>query len=114
LRENILDAPARLHAVLHRTMMTVAEVEAFEVGQVVSLKGVTVGSVRLEGPRQRLLANVRLGQVSGLRAVRLEPAQEVDLGEVPIADAVRPAVAPPDRIPADAEQVMRETPDAGG
>lgn len=99
LRANVMDAPARLHAVLHRAQMSLSEVEGFQVGQVLPLTGITVASVRLEGPRQRLLAHARLGQVSGLRAVRLEQARDTDMAEVPIADAGRPAVAPPD--PAD-------------
>jgi len=95
LRANVMDAPARLHAVLHRSRMSLSDVEAFRVGQVLPLAGITVASVRLEGPRQRLLATARLGQVSGLRAVRLEQPSNADLAEVPIADSLRPAVPPP-------------------
>lgn len=104
LRANVMDAPARLHAVLHRAEMSLSDVEAFQVGQVLPLTGITVASVRLEGPRQRLLAKARLGQVSGLRAVRIEPARGGDMAEAEIAEASRPAVAPLDPTDSDPEE----------
>lgn len=97
LRESVLDAPARLHAVLHRVRLPLAEVEAFEVGRIIAMPGVTVSSVRLEGPGQEELATARLGQVSGLRAIRLEKSASARLTDVPLADPARPTDPP--RLP---------------
>lgn len=94
LRDSVMGAPARLEAVLHRARLPLAEVEGFEVGQVIALPGVTVASVRLEGPGQTALFTARLGQVAGLRAVRLERARMADLAEVPIADRRSPTDPP--------------------
>ena len=65
-------APAELHAVLHRMRLSLRQVDGFHVGQVIALPGITVGSVRLEATDGRLLARARLGQMAGLRAVRVQ------------------------------------------
>ncbi len=71
-------APAELHAVLHRMRLSLRQVDGFHVGQVIALPGITVGSVRLEATDGRLLARARLGQMAGLRAVRVQvPAAEM-------------------------------------
>ncbi len=75
-------APANLHAVLHRLRLPIHQVEAFDVGQVIPLPGVTVSSVRLEGPDGALAARARLGQVSGMRAVRIEAMPVPELKDV--------------------------------
>lgn len=72
LRASVLSAPADLNAVLHRITLPLAAIEAFEVGQMVALPGVTVASVALEGPGGAVWAKARLGQTNGLKAVRLE------------------------------------------
>ncbi|NDV00919.1 FliM/FliN family flagellar motor switch protein [Pseudoroseicyclus tamaricis] len=87
LRSAVLSAPAVLTAVLHRMRLTYADVAAFEVGQVLPLPGVTVGSVRLEGADGRLHARARLGQASGLRAVRVEEPAPAELQDAPMAGA---------------------------
>ncbi len=74
LQSAVMDAPAELSAVLHRMTLNVAEVEALEVGQMVALSGGSVAGVRLEGPDGDCVAEARLGQVTGLRAVRIERA----------------------------------------
>ena len=61
-------------------------VEGFAVGDVLPLPGVTVGSLRLEGPDDAPVAPARLGQVMGLRAVRLELARPSELREVELVD----------------------------
>lgn len=79
LAEAVGAAAANLHAVLHRPRLPIREVEAFEVGQIVPLPGVTVNSVRLEAADGSVAARARLGQVSGMRAVRLESAPMPEL-----------------------------------
>ena len=74
-------APAELHAVLHRMRLSLRQVDGFHVGQVIALPGVTVGSVRLEATDGRLLARARLGQMAGLRAVRVQVPAAAEMTE---------------------------------
>jgi flagellar motor switch protein FliM len=67
----VMEAPCRLDAILHRRSLTLGAVEAFGVGQVLPLPGVTVSSVRVEGPGGALIGPGKLGQMGGMRAVRL-------------------------------------------
>lgn len=71
-RDAVFEAPAMLRAVLHRLPMPLREAENLKVGQTIPLPGVTTRSVRLEGPDGAMIAPARLGQVTGLRAVRVE------------------------------------------
>jgi flagellar motor switch protein FliM len=78
----VLDAPCSLQAVLHRQTLMLGLVEGFHVGQVVALPGVTVDSVRVEGPGGAFVGAAKLGQVGGMRAVRIgraRPAQMDDM-----------------------------------
>ena len=86
LKDAVLEAPAVLHAVLHRLSLPLDQVEGFQPGDVVSLPGVTVNSVRFEGPDGKPVAAARLGQVTGLRAVRLELPVARDMDEVKLVD----------------------------
>lgn len=87
----VLSAPAELHAVLHRMQMSLRQVDGFEVGQVLALPGVGVGSVRIEGPGGRMVATARLGQVAGLRAVRIERPTPPQMAEARPLSGVTPA-----------------------
>lgn len=84
LRAAVLDAPLDLDAVLARVVLPMTKVEGFEVGQVITLAGVTVGSVMLSGPDGKSAAQARLGQIAGKRAVRIEQ-EVVELADVPVA-----------------------------
>jgi len=72
LRAAIADSPAQIDAVLGQLRLSLAQIEAFDVGQVIALPGISLASVTLTGPGDTALATARLGQMSGLRAVRLE------------------------------------------
>lgn len=89
LGEQVMAAPAEVLAVLHRLRLSLAEAEGLEVGLVLPLPGVTVASVRLQGPGGADLGPARLGQVAGMRAVRLEAPPPPTLGEI----------APPGPVP---------------
>lgn len=102
-RASVLDAPARLMAVLHRMILPVNQVEDLRAGQVVPLSGVTVASVRVEGPDGAMVLHGRLGQVAGLRAVRLEQRTKADLGDVPLEGPRTPGIAAPAGLPATAQ-----------
>jgi flagellar motor switch protein FliM len=67
----VMDAPCTLNAILHRLTLSLGQVEGFTIGQVLPLPGVSVSSVRLEGPGGLPVAPGKLGQMGGLRAVRL-------------------------------------------
>lgn len=74
LQRAVLGARSDLRAVLHRERMTLKQVEALHVGQVLALPGVTVSAVRLEAIDGRAVASGRLGQIGGMKAVRIETA----------------------------------------
>jgi flagellar motor switch protein FliM len=90
----VMEAPAILHAVLHHMTLPLNKVAGFQVGDTLPLPGVTVASVRMEGPGGQVLSRARLGQVTGMRAVRLEVAGPSQLSEVSIPER-RPFAAPP-------------------
>ena len=69
-------APATLDAILHRMSLPLGLVDALKVGDTIPLLGATVGSVRLFAPDGMLVAEARLGQSGGKRAVRIQPAPE--------------------------------------
>lgn len=77
------NAPADLHAVLHRMRLSLRQIDGFHVGQIIAMPGVTVGSVRLEGADGRVLARARLGQFTGLRAVRIQAPAPVEMTDTP-------------------------------
>lgn len=91
LRRNVLDAPADLTAVLARLRLPMAAIQKFEVGQVVPLVGAQIGGVRIEGPARQLLGQARLGQLNGMRAIRIEAPQAQQLQEVDVSGAPKGA-----------------------
>jgi len=100
-RANLGLSPADLEAVLGRLTLPLSQVDAFETGQVLPLAGLTLDRVQLESAGARV-ARVRLGQVSGMRAVKFDqPAAEMEaLGAPPppaSAAAMAPAEAPAKR-----------------
>ena len=98
LRASVMRAPAELHAVLHRLPMSLRDVEGFKVGQVLPLTGVTVGSVRLEGPDGGCVGQARLGQVTGLRAVRIEQTARIEMRDAALGQHLSDAVAMADDL----------------
>jgi flagellar motor switch protein FliM len=78
----VMEAPCRLDAILHRLTLPLGAVEAFTVGQVVPLPGVTVSSVRIESLGGAIVGPGKLGQVGGMRAVRLLSPRSPQLEEL--------------------------------
>lgn len=89
LQENIADATASLDALLHRFPVSLATAQALRVGSILPLPGCSVSSVRLLAADGQVVAQAKLGQVGGYRAVRLETAPEAQL------EALSSAAAPP-------------------
>lgn len=78
----VMEAPCTLQAVLHRRTLTLGVVEGFAVGQVVPLPGVTVDSVRVEGPGGAPVGPGKLGQMGGMRAIRLGASRPLQMEEM--------------------------------
>ncbi|MEJ8560008.1 FliM/FliN family flagellar motor C-terminal domain-containing protein [Yoonia sp. GPGPB17] len=113
-QDNVTDAPACLDALLHRFPISLATAKGLQVGSILTLPGCTVSSVRLLSAGGDEVAQAKLGQIGGYRAVRLEVAPMPQLTELPGArgDTVMPL---PD--PMDIETVggasMTDTPNVG-
>jgi flagellar motor switch protein FliM len=89
-------APAELVAILHRLRLPLAEIEGFAVGQVLRLDGTSISAVRLETLSGRAVATARLGQVGGMRAVRISTPPPPVMQEVqPQATLPTLAAGPP-------------------
>lgn len=71
LAEMMLGVPCQLDAVLARIILPLGEVIALEVGTILPLPKAHIGAIRLAGLDGQVLAEARLGQNSGMRAVRL-------------------------------------------
>jgi flagellar motor switch protein FliM len=87
LAANVLAAPGEVTAVLHRMTLPLARVAGFAIDDQLVLDGVSVSSVRVEALDGRLIGTARLGQMSGMRAVRIEPPRADHLSEAPLAFA---------------------------
>lgn len=112
------DTPACLDAQLHRFPISLARAETLKIGDVLPLPGCTVHSVRLLDPDGKEVAQAKLGQIGGKRAVRLQAAPVPQLTELaagtpslgpigyspepdPVADAMMLASEPMSALPAD-------------
>ncbi|MCC6304556.1 MAG: FliM/FliN family flagellar motor switch protein [Rhodobacteraceae bacterium] len=67
----VLGAPAVLDAVLDRVSLPIAAVLGLRPGALLALPSAAVDRLVLEGPGARRLAEGRLGQARGLRAIRI-------------------------------------------
>ena len=85
-RANVMDSPAVLDALLHRFKMSLGRAQNLQVGQVVALPGCTVNSVRLISADGQNVAQAKLGQVGGMRAVRIENAVAPQMRDLPGAN----------------------------
>lgn len=85
------DVEARLDAVLARSAMTLTQIMALAPGDILPLGGATLESVRLTGVDGRMIGEGRLGQLRGMRALRLTqdipPALGAEEEEDPFARA---------------------------
>ena len=83
-----------LDAELCRLRLPLRLIEGWTVGDLVDLPGATVSGVRLVRPGQGPVAEARLGQMSGARAVRIEAARPVLQEAPPPRAASGPEQAP--------------------
>jgi flagellar motor switch protein FliM len=75
LAEKVMETQARVDAVLARVTMSLAEVMSLEVGAVLPLGDASLESIRLEGLDGAHVADGKLGQNRGLRAIRIGEAE---------------------------------------
>lgn len=80
-----MDATATLDAVLHRLRLPLSEICGLQPGQLIPVPASAVGSTELTATGGHVVAQVRLGQLNGARAVRLcgAPSATGELGEAP-------------------------------
>ena len=100
-RENVHNAPASLQALLYRAPISLATAQSLQVGSVLPLLGCSVNSVRLLSPDGQVVAQAKLGQIGGYRAVRLEAAPAPQLSELGRGSAPAP-IGLPDVMDAEA------------
>lgn len=88
----VQDAPATITAVLHRFKLPLVTARALQVGTILPLTGCSVTSVRLLAADGQEVAQAKLGQSGGMRAVRLQTAPLPDLYD--LASPMRPEPVP--------------------
>ena len=97
LTEQVEDAVCVLQAVVHRLTCPLSAVISLQVGDVLPMPLATVDRVWFEGLDGQRIADGRLGQNRGMRAVRLSPSQHAKPAHTDvsheIADAQTLAVA---------------------
>ena len=83
LEKAVMAAPASLKAELAHLTLSIAQVRALSVGQVLPLYGASVGSVKLLAPNGVTVCSAKLGQSMGKRAVRVQPDYGLALADIP-------------------------------
>lgn len=76
LEDRVLGSEVQLTAHLAQLRLTVSDVTSFEPGQILPLSRATLGSVQMIDMKGDVLAEGRLGQSAGRKAVRLGPRPE--------------------------------------
>lgn len=90
-------APVTVEAVLHRFRLAGDDVAAFKEGTEIPLDGADLGRVGIFARgSDRALGNARLGQINGMKAVRLEPITAPLLDSLEIAP--QKSEGPPDAV----------------
>jgi flagellar motor switch protein FliM len=82
LSDVVHSAPVELRAVLHRTKITLRDIEGLEVGQLLPLHGCRVNAVALEGQGRHVVARGRLGQVNGMCAIRVQADHPMTMQDI--------------------------------
>ncbi len=66
-----------IHAVLHRTQVSLATVRAFQPGDLVKVPKSAISEVEMEGNDGRVVGVARLGQQTGFRALRISDGKAI-------------------------------------
>ena len=128
LQARVLEAPVRLDAVLCRVSMPLSSIGGLAAGDLLNLPADALREVTIEAGGRRRIATARLGQIDGLRALRLtgaglrgfeptHPGPREEGGAPPAPEPAAPeppappeAAPPPDPPPPDPEP-MEALPD---
>jgi len=95
----VSDASAQLDALLHRFPISLATAQGLRVGSVLNLPGCTVNSVRLLADDGKTVAQAKLGQIGGFRAVRIQDAPPQQLHDLtPTAGNIALSLPEPDPL----------------
>ena len=89
LSDAVMDAPARIEAVLCTTKRSLGQITAFQPGDVLKVPLSSLMAVQLRSPDGRRLSSARLGQLNGQRAVRVQLAAPAGQGVEALAAAWR-------------------------
>ena len=115
LRRSVLLSPATFSAVIGRLSVPLQQLQTLKAGEMLTLPAGALRDIRLEGPGGEHAIQVSLGQLNGLRAVRLNGAQgpaeaavPENLAETPKGGAAAPAAVageapPPQNVATDQE-----------
>lgn len=71
LSDAVMCAEVPVRAVLHRVMVPLTDISEWAVDQLLELPSGSLTSVELEGMDGRVAATVKLGQIGGMRAIRI-------------------------------------------
>ena len=91
LEENALEAPVAIEGILARVTLPLDKICRLKAGDMLDLTKEQPLSIRLETTQRHLVAEARLGQMNGLRAVRLAQGRLQDLPVMP-RDAIEAEV----------------------
>lgn len=98
LAGNVLAARTEVRAILHRMRVPLRMAERFQLEQMVALPGVSVGNMRVETADGALVGLARLGQMGGMRAVRLADPGMQDMQDALPLSSARPTGADVDDL----------------
>jgi flagellar motor switch protein FliM len=102
LQQRVLDAPVRLDAILCRLSLPLSDVGRLAVGDVLALPKDVLRDIAIETVGRQPVATARLGQVDGMRALRLtSPGQRAAPNPVKASadPGPPPPTAPPPPVP---------------
>lgn len=77
MSEVVMQTPTEVEAILGHIRLPLSMADALKVGQVLPLPELDIATVSLVAPDGSCIANCRLGQSGGMRAIRIEPKPEI-------------------------------------
>ena len=108
LETHVMASPVELNAVLHRLSLPLSKASGLSVGDMVPVPLGAIASIAIEGGDENAVGRGRLGQVNGMRALRLTDNVALPDGGPLVSDQPAPGhpdmeVAPPPSLPISTE-----------
>ena len=108
----VMDAPARLQAILCRLSLPLSQMGQLCAGTVLPLSPDVLGDISLEAGG-RVVAKAQLGKLQGMRALRVKMPGQSGRRQNQTAEESGGAVAEPEKpVPADQEPALHAAPDS--